>query len=68
MAQTIVREKVIESINQALSGPLLNLGVRIRVEGLQTKSQVEEQFERLHAGNIEFVDIFNKTHLHLIFY
>jgi hypothetical protein len=60
-AQTIVREKMIESINQALNGPLLNLGVKIVVEGMQTKSQIEEQFERFNAGNVEFVDIFNKT-------
>ena len=52
---------MIESINQALNGPLLNLGVKIVVEGMQTKSQIEEQFERLNAGNVEFVDIFNKT-------
>jgi len=61
MAQTIVREKVIESINKALNGPLLNLGVKLVVDGMQTKSQIEEQFERLNAGNVEFIDIFNKT-------
>jgi hypothetical protein len=61
MAQAIVREHIIGSINQALKGPFLNLGVQVVIKGLSTQTQIEQQFQRLRAGDVEFVDIFNKT-------
>jgi len=60
-AQAIVREKIIESINQALNGPLLNLHTKIVVKGIWTKTESEEELARLNAGDVEFINIFNRT-------
>lgn len=61
MSQAIVREKIIDVINQTLNGPILNLGIRIVTEGLLTVTQIKEEFEMLKGGNVEFMDIFEKT-------
>ena len=61
LSQAIVREHILETINQCLNGPLLNLGTRILMDGIPSSKQIEAEFKALKAGNLEFTELFKRT-------
>jgi len=61
LSQAVVREHILEAINQSLNGPLLNLGTRIVMEGIPSSKEIEAEFKVLKAGNLEFEGLFKRT-------
>lgn len=61
LSQAIVREQLLEAINQAINGPLLNLGTKILMEGIPNSKQIAAEFQVLKAGNLEFQELFKRT-------
>ena len=61
LSQAIVREHILETVNQSLNGSLLNLGTRIVIDGIPSSKQIEAQFPVLKAGNLEFTALFKIT-------
>ena len=57
--EAIMRKEIISSLNKALNGSLLNLGVSIIMENLFSVEDVKEQEKILKDGNVTFMDIFN---------
>ncbi len=57
--EAIIREEIISSLNQALNGSLLNLGVSVIMENLFSVEDVKKQEKILKDGNVTFMDIFN---------
>lgn len=62
-AETIIRDKIINELNGYLNGEILNFNIKIIYKNFPTIQNIEEQEERLKKGNVEFMDIFNKTKL-----
>lgn len=57
--EAIIRKEIISSLNKALNGSLLNLGVSIIMENLFSVEDVKKQEKILKDGNVTFMDIFN---------
>jgi len=62
-AEIIIRDKIINDLNKYLNGEILNFNIKIIYENFHTIQNIKEQEERLKKGNVEFMDIFNKTKL-----
>ena len=58
-AEASVREEIISKLNEALNGPILNLGVKVSMENLFTVKDVEKQESILRKGNVAFIDVIN---------
>jgi len=61
LSQAIIREHILEAINQSLNGSLLNLKTRIVMDGIPSSKQIEAEFQTLKAGNLEFGELFKTT-------
>lgn len=57
--QTLVREEIISRLNDCLSGPVLNLAVKVLVENLPTIALIEEQERLMKKGDMKFIDVYN---------
>ena len=61
LSQAIIRERILESVNNVLNGKILNLGVKIVMEGVPTSHQIKAEFKALRTGDLEFVKLFKRT-------
>jgi len=61
LSQAIIRECILNAVNKALNGPLLNLGTEIVMEGIPNSDQIRSEFKALEAGDIEFMDLYKRT-------
>lgn len=61
LGQAIVREHILDAINQALNGSLLNLGTKIVMEGIPSFKQIMSEFATLKNGNVDFADLYKRT-------
>ncbi|MCB9811982.1 hypothetical protein H6783_03650 [Candidatus Nomurabacteria bacterium] len=57
-AQLIIRDKLIDFINEALER--MEINSKVSIENLYTMEDVERQFQRLREGNVRFIDIHNE--------
>jgi hypothetical protein len=60
-SQAIIREHILDSINKALNGPILNLGTKLVMRGIRSSVQIKSEYKTLHDGDLEFVELFKKT-------
>jgi hypothetical protein len=63
LSQAIIREHILDRLNQALIGSLLDLNTRIVVTGIPKSDDIRREFERLASGNLSFADLVKGTSL-----
>ncbi len=61
LSQAIIREHILDAVNEALNGSLLDLGTKIVMEGVPNSSQIRSEFKALEVGDIEFMDLYKRT-------
>lgn len=60
LSQAIVREHILSCLNSALNGSLLHLGAQIKMSGIPTSKEFQKEFEKLAAGNLAFIELYEK--------
>lgn len=60
-SQATVREHIIDKVNTALNGTVINANTEIKVEGLLTNEDVKSEFELLQKGGLKFVEQIKRT-------
>jgi len=63
LSQAIIREHILDLINKALNGKVLNLGVKVVMQGIPTAEQIKAEFKTLRDGNLEFVKLYERTNI-----
>lgn len=59
----IMRQTIIDALNETLSGEILNFGVKISIENLPTLEDIEKQKEELNKGNVRFMEAYESLKL-----
>lgn len=60
-SQAILRQHILEKVNQALNGTIVNAKAEITVENLLTQDDVKAEFELLRKGDLEFSELVKRT-------
>jgi len=63
MAQVVVRDYIIDSLNEALNGRVLNLNTRIILNGVPNRETIREEINKLRNCGVNLGEIFNRTKL-----
>lgn len=59
LADIVLRESILKSLNEALNNPVLNLGFTVQMDGFVTREQIEVWRKKMSEGGLKFMDIFN---------
>ena len=61
LSQVIIREHILDKVNDILNGSLLNLDVEIVLENVLTSEQIKSEFDLLKRGDLEFRELYKRT-------
>lgn len=62
LAQAVLREAILESINKCLNNSLLNLQTKIVLEGTNTPQLIKDELQNLQNGNLSFSALYKRVH------
>ena len=59
LAFVILREHILENLNQFLNNSITNLGTTIKMEGYTTRTEIKDWRAKMLYGGLKFMDLFN---------
>ncbi len=60
-SQATMRQYILDKLNNALNGTVINANTEIKVDGLLTSEEIKTEFDLLEKGDLAFVDQINRT-------